>query len=114
MQSERYAIDFLFCQYSNFVLKRENNPNYIFDPELVAMPGTRTTAASNVSPLLLFLRTRFNQADRPTMGTLMNVSVPTLLSCYASHTTSCKVLDLRMHPNIYQQHLGHWCFSIPN
>jgi hypothetical protein len=37
------------------------------------MPGTRTTVASNVSPLLLFLQTRFSYAERPGMGTLLNV-----------------------------------------
>ena len=58
----------------NQVLKRQRNPGYAFDPELIAQPGTRTTAASNISLLLLFLKSRFHYNERPGIGTLINVS----------------------------------------
>jgi hypothetical protein len=62
----------------NSILKREHDAAYEFHPELIAMPGTRTTAASNISLLLLFLKNRFNHRERPGTGTLINVSWPPL------------------------------------
>jgi hypothetical protein len=58
----------------NQVLKRQRYPEYAFDSELIAQAGTRTTAASNISLILLFLKNRFNYSERPNTGTLFNVS----------------------------------------
>ena len=59
--------------FDHFTLQREGNAAYFMNSNLQAIPGTRTTAASNISLLLLFLKNALKDKERPNTGTLLNV-----------------------------------------
>ena len=64
--------------FNHFTLQHEANTTYFMNSNLQAIPGTCTTAASNISLLLLFLKNALKDKERPNTGTLLNVRLTSI------------------------------------